>query len=689
VPDVYWAPESRCPTGPGVVAFSTDDKPQFAYDAFVVGRDFGPLDLARTVMYCRWVDAQCAAHVGYSALVHVTSDSNAELRANTVALCGAYLVLVRGHTAEDAFRPFAKEPLPPFLDCRGGPPPGAEVTDEDEAEFGLLVLDALRGLERAVRLGWLEYRTFDVEEHSSMLHSERGDMSWLLPGKVLALASPWASPRDNEGLPVCTPAALVPFFKQHRIEVIVQCNDPAREEEGERRHLLCYQPKQFEAAGVRHVALPFEDGGCPSGDLLLHFVKIAEETNGAVAVHCRSGLGRTATLIGALAMMRYGFSARSFIGWARISRPGTVHGSQQQYLVNLEQHLRPGCQRPLRILPERERLKLLPRRELRFWAVDHGIQADFTRRKSEEEIIDMILEVQRQQGQHQELPAPVPTPPSVNIAGFGQESGRTASSMAGPSSGRSAGDSARDGLQRNGSDEWDEVLRYISLLTTTPENNVGETMWEGVRHLIEQLRSEQVRGTPSAHAMTTSAANGDEEALRQAHKDLEKVVRERELRDGQLQQLRQEASEQIQRADQLRAQISQAREEKLRAGIRLEDHEKAIAAEGSERDARVARAEQELDAARAIEGTQSQKREAEKLISETAEAGQGNGEGIMTRAQLRTEIAAARAELAHYEALCGELKAQRAGAEARQMQVRSQPVRPDAVISSNPLVRAR
>jgi hypothetical protein len=26
----------------------------------------------------------------------------------------------------------------------------------------------------------------------------------------------------------------------------------------------------------------------------------------------------------------------SFIGWSRVCRPGTVHGNQQQYLVNLE-----------------------------------------------------------------------------------------------------------------------------------------------------------------------------------------------------------------------------------------------------------------------------------------------------------------------------------------------------------------
>lgn len=398
--------------GEGVVAYSTDDKPQFSYEPFNEGRDFGPLDIARTVMYCRWVEALSTAHSTAVALVHVVSDTSPRDRANTVALCGAYLVLTSGASAEDAFRPFTDEPLPPFVDCRGEAAAGSDIGDGDDPEFELSIFDCLRGLVFARDSGWLDFRTFNVEDHSAMLRPEHGDMSWLLPNKALAMASPWAEPHDQDGLPVCTPALLTPYLLKQGVRLVVQCNNPEREEEGERRRLLSYDAKSFEELGIRHVKLPFEDGGCPSVDLILDFLKLVETERGGFVVHCRSGLGRTATLIAAYAMQNLGFDARSFIGWARAMRPGTVHGSQQQYLVNLEPHLRPGSMRPLASLDYRERLMLLPRRELRFWALDCGIPATRTGQLTVPELVELVMAAHG----HQVLPQPATVQPKAGPA---------------------------------------------------------------------------------------------------------------------------------------------------------------------------------------------------------------------------------------------------------------------------------
>lgn len=63
---------------------------------------------------------------------------------------------------------------------------------------------------------------------------------------------------------------------------------------------------------------------------------MAERERGAMAIHCKAGLGRTGTLIGLYAMKHYKFPAAAFIGWIRIARPGSILGPQQHYLIEKE-----------------------------------------------------------------------------------------------------------------------------------------------------------------------------------------------------------------------------------------------------------------------------------------------------------------------------------------------------------------
>lgn len=72
---------------------------------------------------------------------------------------------------------------------------------------------------------------------------------------------------------------------------------------------------------------------------MTEFLQIVEKEKGAIAVHCKAGLGRTGSLIALYAMKHYGFPAAAFTGWIRIARPGSILGPQQNYLLQMEKKM--------------------------------------------------------------------------------------------------------------------------------------------------------------------------------------------------------------------------------------------------------------------------------------------------------------------------------------------------------------
>lgn len=80
----------------------------------------------------------------------------------------------------------------------------------------------------------------------------------------------------------------------------------------------------------------FPDGSCPPRAILDQFLKLAEEEPGALAVHCKAGLGRTGSLICCYMMKHYGFTAEESIGYIRLCRPGSILGPQQNWLRDMQ-----------------------------------------------------------------------------------------------------------------------------------------------------------------------------------------------------------------------------------------------------------------------------------------------------------------------------------------------------------------
>jgi cell division cycle 14 len=97
-----------------------------------------------------------------------------------------------------------------------------------------------------------------------------------------------------------------------------------------------YDAKRFTNHGINHIDLYFIDGSNPPDHILNKFLQVCEETRGAIAVHCKAGLGRTGSVIGCYMMKHFRLTAEETIGWLRIVRPGSVIGPQQQYLKDMQ-----------------------------------------------------------------------------------------------------------------------------------------------------------------------------------------------------------------------------------------------------------------------------------------------------------------------------------------------------------------
>ncbi|XP_017303210.1 dual specificity protein phosphatase CDC14A-like [Diaphorina citri] len=238
--------------------------------------DFGPICLSTLYRYCDKLKAKLnSSTLKHKVIIHYTGN-NPKKRLNAAFLIGCYAIIYLKFTPNEIYKALQANNKVPFIAFQ-------DASDEN-SKYTLELLECFNAVFKARQHNLFDFDDFDVDEMEKYERIQFGDISWIVPNKLLAFSGPNTTEQNTCYHP---PEFYLDYFLQNGVQLVVRLNQKN------------YDERKFTEAGLDHVDFYFPDGTAPPNDILCEFIKVCEKYKGPIAVHCKAGLGRTGCLIGA------------------------------------------------------------------------------------------------------------------------------------------------------------------------------------------------------------------------------------------------------------------------------------------------------------------------------------------------------------------------------------------------------